>query len=128
MRSISVFLDIIKVADFWWNNVDISRNHGVCHVIFKFFGTSLVRHNCPKFLHCAVCETDYGKGGCFVPHPWAAPKNSILNRVNLIFPRDWVWINLLIKNLNEHDSRCSGKWQKINKNNYSSFRLKNRLS
>ena len=40
-QSISVFLDIAKVADFRWKNADISRTQGECHVIHIFFGSSL---------------------------------------------------------------------------------------
>ena len=41
MQSISVFLDIIKVADFGWKNADASRTQGVRHVISIFLGCSL---------------------------------------------------------------------------------------
>ena len=41
MQSISVFPDIVKFADFWWKNVDVSRTQVVCHVIYVFFGSSL---------------------------------------------------------------------------------------
>ena len=41
MQSISVFLDIIKVADFGWKNADTSRTQGVRHVISIFLGCSL---------------------------------------------------------------------------------------
>ena len=41
MQSISVFLDITKVADFRWKNADICRMQGVCHVIDIFFEYSL---------------------------------------------------------------------------------------
>ena len=41
MRSISVFLDIAKFADFRRENADVSRTQGVCHVIHIFFGSSL---------------------------------------------------------------------------------------
>ena len=40
MQSISVFFDVEKFADFWWNNA-VSRTQGVCHVINTFFGSSL---------------------------------------------------------------------------------------
>ena len=48
MQSTSVFLDIAKVADFQWENADFSRTHGVCHVIYVFFGSS----SDTKFHHC----------------------------------------------------------------------------
>ena len=41
VQSIFLFLDITKVADFWWKNADISRSQGVCHMIYIFFGTFL---------------------------------------------------------------------------------------
>ena len=41
MQSISVFLDITKVADFRSKNADLSRTQGVCHVIYILFGSSL---------------------------------------------------------------------------------------
>ena len=37
MKSISVFLDIQKFADFRWKDVDVSRTQGVCSVIHIFF-------------------------------------------------------------------------------------------
>ena len=41
MQSLSVFVDITKFPDFRWKNADVSRNQGVCHVIFVFFWSSL---------------------------------------------------------------------------------------
>ena len=41
MESISIFLDIVKFADFRWKNADVSRTQGVCHLILIFFGSSL---------------------------------------------------------------------------------------
>ena len=41
MQSISVSLDIVKSADFWWKNSDVSRTQGMCHVIHIFFGSYL---------------------------------------------------------------------------------------
>ena len=43
MQSIFVFLDITKVADFWWKNADVSRTQELCRVIYIFFGSSLGR-------------------------------------------------------------------------------------
>ena len=42
MQYIYVFLDIKKVPDFLCKNADVSRTQGVCHVIYIFFGSSLV--------------------------------------------------------------------------------------
>ena len=41
MESISVFLDIAKLADFWRKNADVSRIQEVFHVIHIVLGTSL---------------------------------------------------------------------------------------
>ena len=41
MQSIYVFLDIIKVGDFWWKNADVSRKEGVFQVANIFFGSCL---------------------------------------------------------------------------------------
>ena len=43
MRSISVFLDIAKYADFRGENADVSRTQEVYLVIHIFFGSSLVK-------------------------------------------------------------------------------------
>ena len=40
-KSISVFLDIAKFADFGRKNADVSRTQGLCCVIQIFFGSSL---------------------------------------------------------------------------------------
>ena len=38
--------------------------------------------NCAKFHHCRICVADFRDGGAKrPPHPWAAPKKPILNRV-----------------------------------------------
>ena len=41
MQSISVFLNITRVVDFQWKNVDVSRTQAVCHVVYIFFESSL---------------------------------------------------------------------------------------
>ena len=41
MQSISAFLDIRKVANFWRKNADVSRPHEACHVVYTFFRSSL---------------------------------------------------------------------------------------
>ena len=41
MQSISVFLDITKFVDFPWQNADVSRTLGMCHVIYIIFESSL---------------------------------------------------------------------------------------
>ena len=43
IQSTSVFLDVAKFADFRWKNAGVSRTQGMCHVIYIFFGSSLVK-------------------------------------------------------------------------------------
>ena len=37
MQSVSAFLDMKEVANFWWKNADVSKTQGVCRVIYTFF-------------------------------------------------------------------------------------------
>ena len=41
MKSIYVFLDIGKFADFRWKNADVIGTQGVCHVIHTLFESPL---------------------------------------------------------------------------------------
>ena len=41
MHSLSVFLNITKVADFWLKNAGVSRTQEVCHVTYTFFRSYL---------------------------------------------------------------------------------------
>ena len=52
-----------------------------------FLDLLYVRYNCAKFHQCRICVTDFREGGpfCPSPHPWAAPKKPILNRVKSAF-------------------------------------------
>ena len=38
MQSTSISLDMVKFADFWRKNGDVSRTQKVCHVIDIFLG------------------------------------------------------------------------------------------
>ena len=40
MESLSVFLDVTKLADFRRKNADVGKNQGVCHVIYIIFASS----------------------------------------------------------------------------------------
>ena len=40
-EPISAFLDMTKIAGFWWKNADVSRTLGVCHVTYMFFESYL---------------------------------------------------------------------------------------
>ena len=56
-----------------------------CDTLFIYFLDLLwVRYNCAKFHHCRICVTYFREGGAFLPrppHPWAALKQPILNRI-----------------------------------------------
>ena len=43
MQSISSVLDITTVSDYKWKNADASRTQDMCHVIYIFFGSDLVK-------------------------------------------------------------------------------------
>ena len=57
MQSVSVFLDIAKLADFPWKSTDVSRTQGVCHVIHIFLDILWLRYNCANFHHCRIYMT-----------------------------------------------------------------------
>ena len=61
--SVSVFLDITKVADLRWNNTNGSRTQGVFHVIYIFFGSTLGK----------ACVTDFRKENSFSHLPPPPP-------------------------------------------------------
>ena len=68
-------LDVAKFADFRWKNADVTW-------FIHFLDLPLVRYNCAKFHHCRICVADFKEGAKKAhPHPWAAPKKLILNRV-----------------------------------------------
>ena len=81
-----------------------------CDVIHIFFNLLWVRYNCAKFHHSTICVTDFREGGgLFALHPWAAPKKSILNRVNRKFLNTNVF--LLEVNIFSLNYRLYFKWQ-----------------
>ena len=132
MQSVSVFLDVAKVADFQWKSADVNRTQGVCHVIHTFFGSSLGKlYNCAMFHHCRICVTHFREGGLFASpphppalHPWAAPKKPILNRVKgCLLPHLNFWKQLIYRLLNyrsflkptRHISVQNQQWKHLNK-------------
>ena len=56
---------------------------GYIYIIFWIF----FRYNCSKFHRCRICVTDFREENLFGPHPWAAPKRPILNRVKNYYYR-----------------------------------------
>ena len=84
MQSVSVFLDIAKIADFQLKNADVSRTHRMCHVIHIFRSSLGKVYNCVKFHHYRICVTDFREGAFLAPPihaSWAATKKPILNRI-----------------------------------------------
>ena len=74
---------IEKFFDFHWKNADVSRTQEVLHAINIFFGSSLGKSiTVPSFIIVGYVRQILGMGALFSPHPWAAPKSFILNRVN----------------------------------------------
>ena len=64
MQSTCVLPDTTKVANFRWKSADVSRNQGVCHVIFILFGSFL--RGCiavPSFIIVGFLWQVKGRGG-----------------------------------------------------------------
>ena len=75
-----------KICWFPVKNAEISRTQGVCRVIHIVTGFSLGKVKlCQGLSLQDMCDRFQG-GGTFLPppHPWAAPKKPILNRVKCI--------------------------------------------
>ena len=76
MQSIFVFLDIKKVADLRWKNVDASRIQVVCQMIwFIYFCRSSLGKVCAKFHHYRICVTDF-REGTFLPASVSNPEKA----------------------------------------------------
>ena len=54
MQSISVFLDIAKVADFLGQNADVCRAEWVCRVIYIKLMKNTVANNTSKHVTAAI--------------------------------------------------------------------------
>ena len=59
MLLLSVFPDITKIGDFWWEIADVSRIQEIRHVIHAFLDFFQVRYNFAKFHHCSVCPKKF---------------------------------------------------------------------
>ena len=79
-KKVKRIRNIAKLA-----NAHMSRTQGVCHVIHIFFGSSLgkVGINVPRCIIVGYVKQILGRRWpfCFPPHPLAALKKPILNRV-----------------------------------------------
>ena len=69
MKSISVFLDIAKFADFRWKMLMPAELKGCVTWFISFLDLLWVRYICAKFHHCRMCVTDFREGGHFCPNP-----------------------------------------------------------
>ena len=61
-----------------------------------------VRYNCAKFHLCGLYVTDFREGAFLpppLPHPWAAPKKPILNRVKASASKCFCFCVLLLRKL-----------------------------
>ena len=78
-----MFLDVAKFSDFWWQNPESAELKECVTWFVHFFYLPLVWYNCAKSHHCRICLADLRERGpkSSPPHPWAAPKKPILNRV-----------------------------------------------
>ena len=90
-KSISVFSDIGKFADFRWKNAYVSRTSGVCQVIHIFFGSSL-GITLSTFINVGYVWEILGRragwGGLFAPPPSvSSPEKAHLNKLKLTSPR-----------------------------------------
>ena len=75
MQSISVFLDITKVADSGEKMLISAEIKGPV-MQFMFFGSFLGKVYCAKFHYCRICLTDCRKWG-FLPLPSvSSPKKA----------------------------------------------------
>ena len=75
MKSISVFLDIAKFANFWWQNAVVNKTQEVYHVVHVLFWCSLSIEQ--------LCQVPFymwhilGRGGgsfCPIPSSVRSPK------------------------------------------------------
>ena len=105
MQSLSVFLNIIKVADFRWKNTDVSRNEGGVSCDLYIFFDLLYKY--AKFHYCTICLTDF-RQGAFSLHPWAALKKPILNRVKTAAFLDNNWKSFFSSSLIPFPTKVCG--------------------
>ena len=65
-------------------NADASSIQGLCHRIYIFIGSSLVRYICSKINHWRIFVTNLREGRSFLrPASVSSPKRPILNGANI---------------------------------------------
>ena len=85
-----MYQNAIYICISWYNKICwfpvkkcwYQQNSRVCHVIHIFFGSSLGKVQLPSFIIVRYVWQIIGRWG-LPPHPWAAPKMPILNRVKI---------------------------------------------
>ena len=86
-----------KICWFLVKKILMSAELKGCVTWFIYFLDFIwVRYKCAKFHHCRTCIKDFREEvGIFGPlYPWAAPKNSILNRVKGYSGLLWFWVSM----------------------------------
>ena len=82
MQSISVFLGIANFADFWrekcWSQHISKGMSRDLYIFYIFFRSGLT---VPTFIIARYLRQIWGRGPLWPHHPWAAPKATILNKV-----------------------------------------------
>ena len=76
MQSISVFLDITKVADSGEKMMISAKLKGPVTQFTCFFGSSLSKVYCAKFHHCRICLTNCRKWGLLPLPSVSSPKKA----------------------------------------------------
>ena len=91
----NLWLYFLIYQTFLWKNPDISRNQGLCHVMYIFFGLLYLRYIFAKFHHCRIYVKN-SRGGLGLSAP------SLISRQSRKCPS---WMGLIMK-LQETSPRC----------------------
>ena len=106
MQSISVFPDILKIADFQWKNADVSRTQGVFHVTYVFFGSFLDILWVPSFINVKYVSHISDSGGLGGGELFGRPSENSPSWMGLRLKNSSVWSRAnLSKNLDNKGRR-----------------------
>ena len=59
-------------------------------LLMHFLDLLYAKHNCGKFHDFRICVTDFRERAFYHPHPWAAPKRSIPNRIKAHLQKNFI--------------------------------------
>ena len=77
MQSITIFLDITKIADIRLKMLMSAELKGFATWFACFLNLFQVRYNCVKVHNCRIYMTDFSEGGLFVAlHPLATREKA----------------------------------------------------